>query len=120
MNFLVETQALSLGFEIWFLLLMVAGATAYFVRVVTGISTMTLLLLLSVGAFVGNVAARAAQLIPVTNSVTPDIVLNSTYACFAGMLAVMTVWFLCKLIGPALVPQRVVRRPNEPKPVTGT
>ena len=119
MNLLAETQAMSLSFEVWFLIAMVAGLTAYGVRIVTGLATSLLLTLLTFGAFAGNVAARAFQIIPATNVIPPDIVVQSSYACFAGMLAVMTVWFVCKLVVPAMTPQRTLRRAHEPKPVIG-
>ena len=119
MNQLLDPQYTVLSFEIWFLIGMVAGLTTYCVRVVTGIPTVLLWVLLNSGAYAGNVVARAIEYVPATTRISPDIVLNSSYACFAGMFAVMLVWFVCNLFLPGLIRPKVVQRPNAPKAVVG-
>ena len=117
MSQLLDPQYTVLSFEIWFLIFMVAGLTTYGVRIVTDIPTVVLWTLLNFGAYAGNVAARALEFVPATNIVNADIVLNSSYACFAGMFAVMLVWFVSNLVLPGLIRPKVVQRPNAPKPV---
>jgi hypothetical protein len=119
MTMFLDSQYTSLNFEVWFLILMIAGATTYGVKIVTDISTPLLWMLLMSGAYAGNVVARAIQWVPVTKSINGDIIVQSSNAAFAGMFAVMAVWFLLKLIMPGLMPNHVVQRPNEPKGVVG-
>ena len=119
MSQLFDPQFTVLGFEICFLIFMVAGLTTYGLSIVTDISTPVLWTMLNAGAYAGNVVARAFEIIPVTTVVSPDIVINSSYACFAGMFVVMLAWFICILVAPMLAPQKTVQRPNGPKPVVG-
>lgn len=119
MSQLLDPQYTVLSFEIWFLIFMVAGLTTYGVRIVADMSTFALWAMLNFGAYAGNVAARAFEFVPATDIINPDIVLNSSYVCFAGMFAVMLVWFLCHLVLPGLIKPKVVQRPNAPKAVVG-
>lgn len=119
MSHLLDPQNTLLSFEIWFLILMVAGFTTYGVRIVADLPTALLWMMLNFGAYLGNVAARAIEYVPATNVLSPDVVIASGHACFAGMFAVMAVWFLCNLVLPALIKPKVVQRPNAPKAVVG-
>ena len=119
MSHLLDPQYTILSFEIWFLIFMVAGFTTYGVRIVADIPTFQLWILLNFGAYCGNVVARAFEYVPATNVLSPDVVITSGHACFAGMFAVMAVWFLCNLVLPSLIKPKVVQRPNAPKPVVG-
>jgi hypothetical protein len=120
MSVLFDPQFTVLSFEIWFLILMVGGLTTYGVAIVTEIPTAVLWTLLNFGAYAGNVVARALEFVPATNIISPDVVINSSYACFAGMLAVMAIWFFCKLVLPGLIKPKTVRRPNAPRAVVGS
>ncbi len=119
MSQFLDPQNTVLNFEIWFLILMIAGLTTYGVRVVTGLPTVLLWMALNFGSYLGNVVARAIEYVPVTNVLSPDVIINTTHACFAGMLAVMFVWFVCSLTLPGLIKPKVVQRPNAPRAVVG-
>ena len=119
MSHLLDPQNTLLSFEIWFLIFMVAGLTTYGVRLVSDISTALLWTMLNFGAYIGNVVARSIEYVPATNALSPEVVITSGHACFAGMLAVMAVWFLCNLILPGLIKPKIVQRPNAPKAVVG-
>ena len=119
LSLLLDPQFMNLSGEIWILIFAVVGLTTYGLHLITQMKAVILSAILAPGAFMGNVAGRAWELIPVTTNITPDIVMQSCNACFAGMLASTAVWFLCKLIVPNVLPEKKVARPNEPKGVTG-
>jgi hypothetical protein len=119
MSQLLDPQNTLLSFEIWFLIFMVAGFATYGVRVVADIPTALLWTMLNFGAYAGNIVARAIEYVPATTVLSPDVIIGSTHACFAGMFAVMAVWFLCNLVLPGLIKPKVVQRPNAPKAVVG-
>ena len=99
--------------------MIIASTTTYGVKLVTDIAAALLFALLLLGAYIGNVVARAIEWVPVTKTINADLIVLSCNAAFAGMFAVMAVWFLTKLATPGLTPNRVVHRPNEPKGVAG-
>ena len=116
---ILEPQNYLLAGEVCILIAIIVAFTAYGIKVVTDLPAAMVVALLAIGGYGGNVLARAAEIIAVTNNITFDIVLDSTYATFAGMAIVMVVWFVNKLVLPAVVEPRKLVRPNEPKAVVG-
>jgi hypothetical protein len=120
MSHVFEPQNMRLGFEVWFLILLIVTFTTYGLRLVTGLPVALLAAMLISGGYAGNVVARAIEWVPATTNITGDIVLQSANACFGGMMAVMAVWCICKLVAPLLSFERQVDRRREPKAVVGS
>ena len=119
MSYLFEPQNLSLGFEIWFLVLLMASLATYATSVVTGLSWALLWPMLAFGGYGGNVVGRAQDWLTASSKVTPDAVLDSTYASLAGMFVVMMVYFFFKLVMPVLLEPKLLQRAGQPKSVVG-
>lgn len=116
---ILEPQNYLLAGEVCILIGIIVFLTSYGAKVVTDMPAAIVVALLVLGGYGGNVLARAAEIIPVTNNISVDIVLDSTYATFAGMVAVMAMWFVYKLALPSVVEPRKLVRPNEPRAVVG-
>lgn len=116
---ILEPQNYLLAGEVCILIGLIVMFTAYGAKVVTDMPAAMIVALLFAGGYGGNVFARAAELIPVTNNISVDIVLDSTYATFGGMFVTMAVWFVYKLAMPSIVEPRKLVRPNEPRAVVG-
>ena len=119
MSYLFEPQNMGLGFEIWFLVLVMASLATYAGSITTGLSWSILWPMLALGGYAGNVVGRAHEWLSTSQKVTPDAVLDSVYACLGGMFAVMAIWFFFKLVMPVLLEPKLLKRLNQPRAVVG-
>ena len=116
---MLEPQNTSLGFELWFFLLFIVGFTTYGLRLATGAPVVTLGTLLLTGGYLGNVAARALEIVAASTNVNVNMVIISCQATFVGMFVVMMIWFFFKLVLPPLLEKKAVVRDGQPKGVVG-
>ena len=116
---LFDPQYASLSFDVWFLIFFIGSLATYAAAVGSGAPATAMWPLLIIGGYLGNVCARANSWVSVSQSITPQVLLEATYATLGGMFAITCVWFLMKLVLPTLLKPKTLKRPNEPKAVIG-